>query len=312
MPEQKEFYFPSSTGKNQIYVRMWIPDAGTDIKATVQLSHGIAEGIDRYDDFAQFLARNGYVVVGNDHLGHAKSVQDPKDKGFFAEENGWAYVVADLKGIYNQVKELFPDLPHVLLGHSMGSFLARTYIIKYPNDFDACIISGTGNQPKLVVGTGFAVAQNLVNRLGPRGDGTTINNLSMGGYNKGLGPKNGPSAWLTRDKDVVTAYDANPDYGYVACCSVYRDMLGGIKLVTDKKNIAKVNKNMPILIFSGDQDPVGEKGKGPKRAYNAYKKAGVKDVTLTLYPGGRHEMLNEINKEQVYDDILKWIQSKVG
>ena len=93
MPEQKEFYFPSSTGKNQIYVRMWIPDAGTDIKATVQLSHGIAEGIDRYDDFAQFLARNGYVVVGNDHLGHAKSVQDPKDKGFFAEENGWAYVV---------------------------------------------------------------------------------------------------------------------------------------------------------------------------------------------------------------------------
>ena len=211
MPEQKEFYFPSSTGKNQIYVRMWIPDAATDIKATVQLSHGIAEGIDRYDDFAQFLARNGYVVIGNDHLGHAKSVQDPKDKGFFAEENGWAYVVADLKGIYNQVKELFPDLPHVLLGHSMGSFLARTYIIKYPNDFDACIISGTGNQAKIVVATGYAVAQNLVNRLGPRGDGTTINNLSMGGYNKGFGPKNGPSAWLTRDQDVVTAYDANPD-----------------------------------------------------------------------------------------------------
>ena len=194
----------------------------------------------------------------------------------------------------------------------MGSFLARTYIIKYPNDFDACIISGTGNQAKIVVATGYAVAQNLVNRLGPRGDGTTINNLSMGGYNKGFGPKNGPSAWLTRDQDVVTAYDANPDYGYVACCSVYRDMLGGIKLVTDKKNIAKVNKNMPILIFSGDQDPVGEKGKGPKKAYKAYKKAGVKDVTLTLYPGGRHEMLNEINKEQVYEDILKWIQAKVG
>lgn len=310
MPEQKEFYFPSSTGKNQIYVRMWIPDGDVEIKGTVQLSHGIAEGIDRYDDFAQFLAKNGYAVIGNDHLGHAKSISDPSEKGFFAEENGWAYVVADLKGIYNQVRELFPNIPHVLFGHSMGSFLARTYIIKYPTDFDACVLSGTGNQASIVVNTGYSIANSQVKKNGPHGDGTKMANLSMGGYNKGFDAKNGETAWLSRDKDVVAAYDANPDYGFTAQVSVYRDMLGGIKLVTDKDNIAKVNKNMPILVMSGSEDPVGEKGKGPKKCAEAYKKAGVKDVTLKLYPGGRHEMLNEINKEQVYDDILSWINSK--
>jgi len=310
MPELKEFYFPSSTGKNQVYARMWYPSDG-NIKGTVQIAHGIAEIINRYDDFAKFLAENGYVVIGNDHLGHGKTMGNKSNQGFFAEENGWAYVVADMKSLYNQVKYMYPDVPHILFGHSMGSFLARTYIIKYPLDFNATVLSGTGNQARAVVKIGYNIAQSTVNKNGPEFVSQKIADLSMGGYNKGFDAQPGETAWLTRDKEAVKKYDADPECGFTATCSLYRDMFGGILFVSDPENISKVNKDMPILLMSGSDDPVGEKGKGPTKAYKAYQKAGVKDVSLVLYPGGRHEMLNEINHEQVYNDVLDWMNSKI-
>lgn len=153
MPAMKEFYFPSSAGKNQIYVRMWVPDG--DVRGTVQIAHGIAEYINRYDDFAQFLASNGFVVAGNDHLGHGKSMGSPENQGFFADSAGWDYVVADMEILHRTLKQEYPSVPAILFGHSMGSFLARTYIIKHPDDFDAAIISGTGHQSKLMVAGGL-------------------------------------------------------------------------------------------------------------------------------------------------------------
>ena len=309
MPKLKEIYFPSSTGVNTIYARMWMPDG--EVKGTLQIVHGIAEHCKRYDDFANFMANNGFVVVTDDHLGHGNSIGDPSNRGFFAEENGWAYVVADEKSLFNQMKHLYPDVKHVILGHSMGSFMTRTYILKYPNDFDAVIISGTGNQAKLMVDMGHFMAQSTVNSKGPRYVSESLANIMFMGYNKGFDAKNGETAWLSRDKSVVAKYDADPTCGWTATCSLYRDMMDGIQFISDKKNIKLINKNTPMYLMSGAEDPVGEKGKGVKKAYKAYVDAGVKDISIVLYPGGRHEMLNEINKEQVYRDVLSWINSKI-
>jgi alpha-beta hydrolase superfamily lysophospholipase len=309
MPALKEFYFPSSDGNNQIYARMWIPDG--DVRGTVQIAHGIAEYINRYDDFAQFLASNGFVVAGNDHLGHGKSMGKPENQGFFADENGWDYVVRDMRALHDTVKEQYPGVPAALLGHSMGSFLARTYIIRFPDDFYAAIISGTGHQSKLLVSAGLFMARREVKKHGPRYVSQKLNDMGMGGYNKGFDAAPGETAWLSANKENVKKYDADPLCGFTATCSVFRDMMEGVKFITDQNNINMMNKKMPVYFFSGAEDPVGEKGKGVERAYNAFKKAGMEDVFMRLYPGGRHEMLNETNHEQVYKDVLDWINSKL-
>lgn len=308
MPAFKEFYFPSSDGKNQVYARMWTPDG--DVRGTVQIAHGIAEYIDRYDDFAKFLAANGYVVAGNDHLGHGRTMGSKENQGFFADENGWDYVVRDMKSLHDQMKSQYPDKPAVLFGHSMGSFLARTYIIRYPDDFDAAVISGTGHQPKAVVMGGLAAANLTVKKHGPRYCSKKLNDMGMGGYNKGFDAAPGETAWLSRNKDNVKKYDADPLCGFLPTCSVFRDMMGGIKFITAPENIAKMKKTLPVYFMSGADDPVGEKGKGVERAYKAFIKAGMQDVFMRLYPGGRHEMLNEINRDEVYADVLEWINSK--
>lgn len=309
MPAMKEFYFPSSTGMNQIYVRMWVPDG--EVRGTVQIAHGIAEYINRYDDFAKFLASNGFAVAGNDHLGHGKSMGSPENQGFFADSGGWDYVVADMEILHRTLKQDYPNMPAILFGHSMGSFLARTYIIRHPGDFDAAIISGTGHQSKLMVAGGLFLSGREVKKHGPRYVSQKLNDISMGSYNKGLGAAPGETAWLSANRENVTKYDADPLCGFTATCSVFRDMLGGMKFITNPKNIAKMNRKMPVYFFSGADDPVGEKGKGVERAYKAFLKAGMEDVFMRLYPGGRHEMLNEANKDEVYKDVLDWINSKI-
>jgi len=310
MPALKEFYFPSSDGKNKVYSRMWIPDG--EVRGTFQIAHGIAEYIDRYDNFAKFMASNGYVVAGNDHLGHGRTMGSPENQGFFADENGWDYVVRDMKSLHEEVKKQYPDAPCVLFGHSMGSFLTRTYIIRFPDDFDAVIISGTGHQPKPVVFGGLTAANITVKKHGPRYVSQKLNDMGMGGYNKGFDAAPGETAWLSTVKENVSKYDADPLCGFTPTCSVFRDMMGGIKFMTDPKNIAKMNKKTPIYFMSGADDPVGEKGKGVERAYKAFLQAGMEDVFMRLYPGGRHEMLNEACSEQVYKDILEWTDSKLA
>lgn len=312
MPILKEYFFTSSTEENPIHTCLWIPDPETPVRGTVQLVHGLVDGIARYDDFARFLAENGFAVFGDDHLGHDGSIMKDENQGIFAEKNGWAYVVADLKTVFRHSELLFPDVPRFLFGHSMGSFLARTYIIQYPNDFDGCILSGTGNQSRFIVHAGHLLASCQCGLLGPRSSGALMNSISMGGYNKGFDSTESSSAWLSRDSEAVRIHDANPNYCFTAKCSVYRDMLGGILLVTKKGNIEKINKDLPILLFSGSEDPVGEKGKGPTQAAKAYRAAGIRDVTLKLYSGGRHEMLNEINRDEVYGDILRWIEAHIS
>lgn len=309
MPSFQDFYFQSSTGRTSIHALKCVPDSKP--RAVVQIAHGIAEHIDRYRPFMEFLADNGFVVAGNDHLGHGKSIRVPEEQGFFAEKDGWWRVVDDMDKLHDIMSNEYPELPYVLFGHSMGSFLTRTYLIKHPDKYDGVILSGTGHQsPALVLG-GNAAASVMANLNGAMGDGAKLDSLAFGTYlNKIENPRT-KFDWLSRDTEQVDKYIADPLCGFVGKIGLYRDMMQGIKFITDKKNIAQMNKEKPVYFMSGDGDPVGDYGKGVERAYKAFCDAGLHDVFMRLYPGGRHEMLNETNKEQVYQDILSWLNEKI-
>ena len=309
MPSFQDFYFQSSTGRTSIHALKCVPDGKP--RAVVQIAHGIAEHIDRYRPFMEFLADNGFVAAGNDHLGHGKSIRVPEEQGFFAEKDGWWRVVDDMDKLHDIMSKEYPELPYVLFGHSMGSFLTRTYLIKHPDKYDGVILSGTGHQsPALVLG-GNAAASVMAKLNGAMGDGAKLDSLAFGTYlNKIENPRT-KFDWLSRDTEQVDKYIADPLCGFVGKIGLYRDMMQGIKFITDKKNIAQMNKEKPVYFMSGDGDPVGDYGKGVVRAYTAFCDAGLHAVCLRLYPGGRHEMLNETNKEQVYQDILNWLNEKI-
>lgn len=309
MPTFKDFYFNSSTGKNKIHARMCVPDA--EPRAIVQIIHGIAEYIGRYDEFMSFLADNGIIAVGTDHLGHGKSIESEEQTGFFAYDNGWDYVVRDEEVLRLAMHENYPELPIIVFGHSMGSFMTRTLLIRYPDAFDAAIISGTGNQGAALVNGGLFMGNLVTGLRGAHHYSKFLNNLAFGSYNKIYENPKTEYDWLSRDETNVQKYIDDPLCGFIPSCSLFRDMMTGVKFITNKKNLTAMNKDMPVYFMSGDMDPVGECGKGVQKAYNNFLEAGMKDVSIKLYPGGRHEMLNEINKDEVYADILAWLNSKI-
>lgn len=309
MTKTSEYYINSTNGVDKLRVMKWEPSDSP--VAVLQISHGIAEHIERYSLFAQFLAENGIVVVGNDHLGHGYSCGENEPTGFFAEKDGWNTVVDDIHALFTRTRAEHPGVPYFLLGHSMGSFLARTYIIRYGDGLDGCILSGTGNQSALLLNSGRALCKLETLRKGKRSTSSLVDKACFGVYNKRIDPVRTKNDWISRDDKIVDEYGADPRCGFVPSIGLVNDMLGGIKFITKRENIDKIDKKLPIYIFSGDMDPVGEYGKGVTRAYSALRVAGCEDVSIKLYPGGRHEMLNETNRQEVYEDTLGWITSKL-
>lgn len=309
MPSFTDFTFRSSTARNTIHARKCIPDSAP--RAIVQIVHGIAEHINRYDDFMSFLAENGILAVGDDHLGHGQSVTEADDLGFFNDKDGWDYVVMDEERLHDLMVEEYPSIPYIFFGHSMGSFITRTLIIKHPEMYDAAIISGTGHQGKALVYGGGIMANALVALKGARSDGKALNDVAFGTYLSHIENPRTPFDWLSRDEAAVDKYIADSMCGFICKASLYRDMMGGVKFVTSQKNINKMQKTKPIYFMSGKEDPVGDYGVGVEKAYKAFCHAGLRDVQMRLYPGGRHEMLNETNRAEVYKDILDWINEKI-
>ncbi len=309
MIEFKEFYFDSSTGVNQIHALICYPETGP--KGIVQIVHGIADHIDRYRDFMLYLAENGFIAIGNDHLGHGHTIRHPIEQGFFAYQNGWQHVVNDMHKLHNLISAEHPELPYIFFGHSMGSFLTRTYLIDHPQSYSAAIISGTGHMPATMINSGYALASSIVKTKGPRHISKLIDSIAFGTYNKAFEPARTKFDWISRDEEQVDKYIADPFCGFIATASLFADMMCGMKYITNQEKINKMDKYRPIYFMSGEQDPVGENGKGVDRAYKAFCKAGLRDVYMKLYSGGRHEMLNEINRQEVYEDIVKWINSKI-
>ena len=309
MPVFSDFTFKSSTGINKIHVKKCLTDSTP--RAVVQIAHGIAEHCGRYTDFMRFLAENGFAVYADDHLGHGKSVLIGSEKGFFAEKGGWKHVVSDLALLHDIAAAENPGIPYVMFGHSMGSFLTRNYMIDHPDKYDYAILSGTGHQDALTVLGGNIIAEALVLKNGPYSSGKMLDDIAFGSYLDKIEKPRTKFDWLSRDEKEVDKYIADRMCGFVCTASLYRDMMNGLKYITSKSNIAKMDKSKPVYFMSGDADPVGDYGKGVERAYKAFCDAGLHDVMIRLYPGGRHEMLNETNRDAVYNDILEWLNDRM-
>lgn len=301
-----EYYFPSTDGSTSIHVNQWVPEEGK-IKGIVQIAHGVAEYGKRYKDFATFLCENGFVVVANDHLGHGESLIYDSPMVYFGEKDGWWKVVDDVEELRRRTAETYPDIPYFLFGHSMGSFISRTHLIRHAGKLDGCILCGTGFLGAPMIAGGKFIANHEIKRLGKKGFSPIADKLAFGSYNKKFAPNRTPFDWISFSKENVDAYIADPLCGGDTTLGLFYDMLGGLSYINKQKNINTMDKAQPILFIAGDKDPVGEMGKGVKRAYNAFRKSGLKDVDLKLYEGLRHEILNEKEHQMVYDDVLDWL-----
>lgn len=301
---KETFYFPSN-GAGRIHCCKWLPDAQP--KAVVQLVHGIAEHIGRYDDFAGFLTEYGYAVVADDHMGHGGSIEGGT-AGYFT--GGWMAAVADLKTLRDKTASEYPGIPYYMLGHSMGSFLLRTYLYTYPDTIEGAIISGTGWESLSKVNAGLLVCGIEAKRLAPTKTSPLISKLLFGAYNKPFAPVRTKSDWICSVESVVDAYEADPLCGFDATIGLARDMLTGIRMNELPENLAKMDKTLPVLFVSGAKDPVGNMSRGVLACIDAFKRSGLRSISIKLYPDGRHEMLNESNKDEVYQDILAWLQAR--
>ena len=306
----ESFYFTSSTG-NKVYAQKCINKDVTEYKGIIQLVHGMQEHIGRYDEFANLLSECGYIVVGHDHLGHGNTVKKEDDFGYFADKDGWDRLVEDIHILQNQIQKQYPNLPYVIMGHSMGSLLVRTYVTKYKDNLSGMIISGTSGQKGGLLILGKMLTKLIMLFKGKRYKSKVLEYLVTGSFNKKFKPNRTNADWTTRDEGVVDKYQKDPKCGKNFTAIAYYDLLNGTYYLSKQKNINKTLK-IPVLIFSGDKDPVGENAKGVIRVYNMLKKAGLDKVKIRLFKDGRHEMLNEINKEEVYYLILDWLKEIIG
>lgn len=304
----QDFTFPSADGAHQIHARLWLPEGRP--RGVVQLVHGVAEHVGRYEDFARFLTDHGFAVGGEDHLGHGETARADGSFGWFAEKDGWTLVVRDVRRMRELLEERFPGLPFFLFGHSMGSFLARTYLCRWPGTVDGCILSGTGQEPAPLVAFGRGLAGGVGLLRGPDHVNDLVYALSLGAYNRQFRPNRTTADWLSRDEGAVDANLRDPLCAFRPTVSMFRDMMTGLRFIARRDNLARMDRATPVYFLSGDRDPVGSMGAGVKKVAGMFRAAGCGDVTLKLYPGGRHEMFNEINRQEVMDDLLAWLQSR--
>lgn len=308
MPELLEFRYPSARSGHTIYAQELCPD--TPPRAVIQIVHGVAEHMGRYEEVSRFLAAHGFLVCGEDHLGHGKTVEDGS-YGFFAPEDGWDLVVRDVRRLRELEGEKYPSLPYFLLGHSMGSFLTRTYLIQYPGTLDGVILSGTGQEPAPLVALGRALASLECRRLGSQGVSPLVDALSLGSYNRRFRPNRTGADWISSDPAAVDAYLADPLCRPKPTVSMFRDMMGGLQFIAKPGNLRNMRADTPVLFLSGEQDPVGGMGRGVRKVRQMFLDAGCTDVTLKLYPGGRHEMFHEVSQREVFEDLLAWLEDKL-
>ena len=301
---RKEFYFPSKDGLTQIHAVEWIPEG--EVKGCLQIAHGMVEHIERYDEFAAFLASKGIYTVGHSHLGHGKSVADKSKMGYFAAPKGNACVIGDIHELRTMIQKKYPNVPYFMLGHSMGSFLIRQYLGLNGEGLAGAIIMGTGEQPDLIVAGGKMVCKVIAAFKGWEHRSRFVNSLVIGAFEKEMG-----KGWLSKNTENVKKYAADPLSGFIFTLNGFYHMFDGISKMNWLEKGGKFPKELPVFFVAGSEDPVGAHGKGVETVYGRYLEKGAKDAKIKLYEGDRHEILNEYDKEVVFDDLLNWIMEKI-
>ncbi len=305
----RDVRFPSKDGKNTVYAEIFTPKTVT-ARGVIQISHGMVDYIGRYKNLVEYFTARGYIVAGNHHLGHGKTAACDEDFGFFASKGGIDYLLSDLHSMNKYLRNEFPALPIVLLGHSMGSFLARLYAVRHPNSISGLIIHGTaGPNPLLPFGKLLAKTKKLF--TGERYRSNTVRRLAFMGYNSHFDKSEGEHAWLTRDLYAVTDRDEDKFTSFIFTLSGYIDLFNMLGKSNSRSWYASYPKDLPTLVISGDADPVGNYGKGPMYVYKHLIMQRCTAVSLKMYEGARHELFNETNREEVFCDIESWIASSV-
>ena len=289
-----------------LHTNRWLPDGRP--KAVVQIAHGISEYSARYARLAEALTAAGYAVYAADHRGHGSTGAEA-DRGYFADRDGWATIVADLRAVTRLAREEQPGLPVFLLGHSMGSFLARSYVIEDSRELAGLVLSGTGGDPGLLGRVGMGVGKTLARVRGPRHVSGTLDKMSFSRFNAAFAPIRTQNDWLSRDEAEVDKYLDDSACGTIPTVGLYVDMVGGLIEVNDARKVAAIRRDLPVLLLSGERCQVGDNGKGPRAVRDQLRQAGVQDVTLTLYPGARHEIFNETNRDEVTADLVAWLDA---
>ena len=306
---KREFYYPSSDGKTRIHAVEWSPDESP--KAILQIAHGVTEYILRYEEFAEYLTNKGILVVGNDHIGHGSSIAENAKPMYFGPEGSFKYAVDDVNTLYKTTKEKYKNIPYIILGFSLGSFIVRRFLIDYPDTVDGAILVGTGQIAPIKIKIAKFIAKSEAKKHGEDNPTPMIKSLSFDNYNKLFKPNRTDYDWLCLSKTSLDKYIRDKNRGKELSAGLFREMLSGMEYTGNLENIKKMNKNITIIFLSGEMDPVGEKGKSVKKAYDYFKKAGIKDVSMKLYKDLRHDILHEDNAEQIYQDILEFINEKV-
>ncbi|MGT2715470.1 alpha/beta fold hydrolase [Streptococcus respiraculi] len=293
-------------GLRQTSAILWAID---EPKAVVQIVHGMIEHIERYDAFARFLNQAGYAVVGHDHVGHGKTARKQEDYGVFPDD--WHTLIEDVRNLQDEIKTYYLDVPLIIMGHSMGSYITRLYLAEYGKGVTAGILMGTGQEPLVKTRAGIALVTILTAIHGPLYRSSLVEAMSTGSFNKQFAPTKTSADWLTRDEEEVEKYLINPYHQFRPTLSMYKALFTFANYAAQTTWINRIPKELPLLVISGEADPVGACGKGVKRFYDQLLKAGVSQVSLTLYPEARHEILNEWNKEEVMQDIVSWLDGVV-
>lgn len=306
--KKEDIYFESRDGVSKLHAIVWSDETKNPI-GILQIIHGMAEYIDRYDDFARFMVGKGFVVVGDDHLGHGDSVGENGTYGYFCKKDPATVLVRDEHRLKKLMEAKYPGVPYYILGHSMGSFIARNYLNRYGSGIQGMIVMGTGNQSKALLGvskvlvglTGFFCGEKHVAKF--------INKLAFGTYNRAIEDAKTNVDWLTKDEAIVDKYIADERCGFTFTVNGFRGLFELIYRLQKPKNLVTIPKKIPVFFVSGEEDPVGDYGEGVIGAKNDLVRAGLENVSMKLYPGDRHEILNETDKDIVYQDIYEWLES---
>jgi len=288
----------------EVFVNRWLPDG--EVKGVVQISHGMAEHSSRYARFAERLTGRGYAVYASDHRGHGRTAGT---RGAFAADEGWQTVVGDLRAVTDRAREEHPGLPVFLVGHSMGSFLARSYAAEHGAGLAGLVLSGTAGSAGPLGNVGVLVATAQARIRGHEHASGLMNSLTFGQYNAAFKPTRTEFDWLSRDPAEVDKYVADPDCGFVFTAGGFVDVLKGLAAVNTDRVASRIPKDLPVHLAAGSMDPVGNQGKGVEEVAEQLRRVGVADVTVTMWPGARHEILNETNRDEVETEIADWIEA---
>lgn len=308
---KEEFYYDSRDGKTKLHAVRYRPEDSASVRCVLQIVHGMAEYVERYEGFAEFMTDRGFVVTGEDHMGHGKSVKDGGKYGYFCVQDPATVLVRDVHRLKKMTQELYPAVPYVLMGHSMGSFIARNYMFRYGTGISAAVIMGTGMPSAGTVRAAKAITGVQKCFCGGGHTGRLIDRITFGGYNRGVAEPRTEWDWLSREKSLVDRYIADPMCGFVFTLNGFSALFELISRLHRTENLKNIPCGLPVFMVSGDADPVGDYGKGVRKAYDSLLAVGLQNVTLKMYEGGRHELLNETNREEVGRDILDWIERTV-